>query len=176
MNKLSAVISDVGSTRNKHLLDCIRAIRTEVGDELNEEEFARLLQKEELPMEGGFAFVSYCDRFVTLSVPRQDPENWYPEKGWILPAKVKIAKAIADKYGLSLYEPPDMAYPPFDKPNYHHHLELGNRNETVIIAHPQFLKVRLFPATNLFCSNVPAYPPFLLGPHLLEDLSALYKV
>jgi len=32
-----------------------------------------------------------------LSVPEQDVANWYPEKGWILPAKVKITKAITDK-------------------------------------------------------------------------------
>jgi hypothetical protein len=176
MNKLNGVITNADSGRSKHLLNFIQALREEAGDELSEEGFVRLLKKTELPTESGFAFVSYCDRFVTLSVPQQDPENWYPAKGWILPAKVKIAKAIGDKYGLSLYEPPDVAYPPFDKPNHHHHMELGNRNETIIIAHPQFLKIRLFPATNFFCSTVPAYPPFPLGPHLLQDLSGLYKV
>jgi hypothetical protein len=174
MNKPDAAVSGVDAT--KHLLDRIKAIRVEGGDELSEEAFAGILQRTELPAEAGFAFLSYGDRSVTLSVPSQDLKNWYPEKGWILPAKVNIARAIAEKYGLSLYEPPDMSYPPIDKPNAHHHLELSNRHETIIIAHPEFLKVRLFPATDLFDSGVPAYPPFDLGPHLLEDLSALYKV
>jgi hypothetical protein len=176
MKKISAVKTSVDSRRTGHLLDRIREMRVEVADELNEEELTRLLLRAELPAEAGFAFLSFRDQFVTLSVPQQDLAKWYPEKGWILPAKVKIARAIADKYGLSLCEPPDMAYPPFDKPNPHHHLELCSRRETIILAHPRFLKVRLFAASALTFSTVPLYRPFPLGPDLLQDLSALYQV
>jgi hypothetical protein len=175
MNTASSIITSVDSTPGKHLLDSIRAIRAEVGDRLNEDEFTRLLRQTELPIEAEFSFLSYSDRFVTLSVPRQELANWYPEKGWISPAKEKIARAIADKYGLSMCEPPDMAHPCLDSPNPHHHLELCNHLETIIIVHPQFLKIRLFIATSLTQNARIAQRPLLFGPSLLEDLSGLYK-
>jgi hypothetical protein len=59
MDNLSAVITNVDSKRSKHLLDCIRAIRVEVGDGINEAEFTRFLQKKALPTELGFAFLSF---------------------------------------------------------------------------------------------------------------------
>lgn len=172
---LNAVRERVDSQRPKHLLDCIRAIRVEIGDGLNNEEFTRFLRQAELPVESGFAFLSFCDRFAMLSVPRQKLADWYPEKGWISPAKEKIAKAIADKYGLSLCEPPDLVDASRDSANPHHHLELSSYQETIIIIHPQFVKIRLFAATDLTLNALPAFRPLFLGPHLLEDLSALYQ-
>jgi hypothetical protein len=175
MNNLSAVIADVDSNPGKHLLERISAIRAEVGDRLNDEEFTRLLRETELPIESGFAFLSYCDRFVTLNVPQQDLANWYQEKGRILLAKEKIARAIADKCGLTVCEPPDMFHRCLNSPNLHHHLELNNRQETILIIHPRFLKIRLFVATSLTHDAQTAQRPLDLGPNLLEDLSTLYK-
>jgi hypothetical protein len=175
MNNSNAFLTESAPKSAAHLLDDIRAIRAEVGSGLNEDELTRLLQQTRLPAESGFAFLSYCDRFVALCVPPQDLAKWYPAEGWISPAKEKIARAIADKYRLSLCEPPDTAYPCMGLPNTHHHLELGNEKETVIIAHPRFLKIRLFVATSLTRDAQLAQKPLQLGPALLEDLSDLYK-
>ena len=174
MNDPSATKASAVSEHGEHLLDAIRTIRSEVGDGLSDDEFTRLLQQMDLPVESGFAFLCYCDRFVTLKVPPQQPENWYPEKGWIMPAKEKIARAIAEKYELSLCEPPDMLYPWTRSPNPHHHLQLSTEQEIVIIAHPQYLKVRLFVATSTTRPARSSQKPFLC-PNVLQDLSALYQ-
>ena len=174
MNDPSAAKADVVIESGNHLLDAIRTIRSEVGDGLGDDEFTRLLQQMELPTESGFTFLCYCDRFVTLSVPRQQPANWYPEKGWIVPAKEKIARTIAEKYGLSLCEPPDILYPWLHASNPHHHLQLSNQQEIVIIAHPQYLKIRLFVATSPTRSVRSTQKPFHCQ-NLLQDLAALYE-
>ena len=169
------VISQAGT----RLLDGIRAIRASVGDGLNDDELTRLLQHLPLPTEEGFAFLSYSDRFVMLSVPQQDLQKWYPEKVWIAAEKEKIARAIAEKYELSLCEPPDLTlscrFPIPSSTNFHHHLELSNRREIIIIAHPHYLKIRLYDRTP--AGLYAAFPqiPLLLDPKLLQDLSALYQ-
>jgi hypothetical protein len=169
---------EIISKVNTHLLDTIRSIRLNVGDGLNDDEFTRFLQGTTLPTEAGFGFLSYSEKFVVLSVPKQDLTNWYPERGWITPEKERIAKEIAKKYELSLNEPPDLNYsyvfPQPDSPKLHHHLELSNRRETIIIAHPQYLKICLFGSMPPgLC--VAMQRPLLLGPELLYDLSSLYR-
>ena len=161
------------------LLETIRALQASVGDDLNEDEVTRLLRESALPIEAGFRFLSFSDGVVTLTVPRQELANWYPERGWIMPEKEEIARAIAKKYELSLLEPPDVnssaLYPRPDSPGPHHHLELSNRRETVVVAHPQYLKIRLFSRPSGFLHTPGARIPLLLSPELLEDLSFLYK-
>jgi hypothetical protein len=167
------------SKPNRHLLDTIGAIRASVGEGLNDDEFTRLLLKRALLTEAGFVFLSLSEGFVTLSVPEQDLASWYPEKGWITAEKERIAGAIAQKYELLLGEPPDetssFLFPGSDSPNVHHHLELRNRRETIVIAHPHYLKIRLFSATSTGQSVSDARRPVLLGPDLLQDLSVLYQ-
>src|SRR5512137_343436 len=92
---------------NRPLLDTIKAIRASVGDGLNDDELTRLLRQATLLTEAGFGFLSISAGVVTLSVPHQDLASWHPEKGWIVPEKERIARAIAEKHGLSLSEPPD---------------------------------------------------------------------
>ena len=156
------------------MLDSIRSIQSGIGDGLNDAELTCLLQKSALPMEAGFGFLSYSDRCVTFSVPKQEMAKWYPQQGWIMETKERIAREIAEKHDLSLCEPPDTLYPWHDMPNPHHHLEMSNGRETVVVAHSQYLKIRLFlaadPVRNLRCAQRPA----VLSPDLLEDLSALY--
>lgn len=162
-----------------HLLDAIRAIRECVGDGLNDDELTRLLRQTTLPTEAGFAFLSFCSGMVTLSVPLQDLANWYPEQGWIAPEKERNARAIAEKYGLLLGEPPDepstYRYPSSSSANKRHHLELWNRWDAIIVAHPNYLKVRLFGASSESRYVSDAKMPLLLGPDVLQDLSALYQ-
>ncbi len=179
MNNLSPANPEVTAKATPHLLDTIRAIRASVGDGLNDDELTRLLRESALLMEAGFAFLSFSDGYVTLTVPEQDLANWYPESGWIVPEKERIARAIAEKCGLSLCEPPDhgssLNSPRSEAPAVHHHLELTNRWETVIVAHPQYLKIRLFGAAPSSRYAMNAQTSLSLGPDLLQDLSALYQ-
>jgi|GEM_PF-5991584 hypothetical protein len=167
--------SNFVSTANSRLLDTIRAIRVSVGDELSDDEFTRLLQQMELPVESGFVFLSYCDRFVMLSVPRQELANWYQENGRIVPAREQIVRRIGEKYGLSLCQPPDMLNPWPGFPNPHHHLQLSNQQEAIIIVHPQYVKIRAFVRASPTHSAHVAQKPLHTDPDLLQDLSALYQ-
>ena len=179
MNNPNATHADVNPKPSLHLLDTIRAIRAGVGDGLNDDELTHLLRRTILPGEAGFGFLSYSDGFATLTVPHQELADWYSEKGWIAADKERIAKAIAEKHQLSLSEPPDETpsslFPPSDPPNFHHHLELSNRWETVVVAHPYYLKVRLFGATSAILYARLAQSPLQLSTELLQDLSALYQ-
>ena len=83
------VIAQAGT----RLLDGIRAIRASVGDALNDDEFTRLLEHAPLPTEEGFAFLSYSDRFVMLSVPQQDLQKWYPGEVWIAADPIETLRA-----------------------------------------------------------------------------------
>jgi len=132
--------------KNNHLLDTILAIRSSIGDVLSDDELTRLLRTT-LLSEAGFSFLSFCRGLVTLTVPEQDLTSWYPEQGWMAPAKEKVARAIAEKYELSIYEPLDKAtnvWHPVEPPEVaHHHIEMSDRCQTVIVAHPRYLKVRV---------------------------------
>ncbi len=168
------------ASSNPGLLGAIYSTIESVGEGLNEDELTRLLLLDaQLPTEAGFTFLSISGGVVTLSVPQQDLAEWYPAKGWVAPEKEKIARAIADKYQLSLCEPPDLAssfcFPSLDPANVHHHLELVTRRETVVIAHPKYLKIRLYRevASDILLMHVTKR--LELGPELLQDLSDLYR-
>jgi hypothetical protein len=165
---------------NTHLLDTIQAIRASVGDGLNDDELTRLLQRlTTLPTEAGFSFLSFSDDFMTLSVPPQDLASWYPDKGWIAPEKEGLARAIAKKFELSLYEPVDVAATGWlaqaESTAIHHHLEFCNHWQTVIVAHPRYLKVRQFGESPSHRYVWEVHCPLQFGPDLLQDLSALYQ-
>ena len=163
----------------KHLLDTIKGLRTCVGEGLNDVEFTHFLQKASLPAESGFEFLSLSNRFVTLSVPKQDAGTWYRDKGWIVEEKEKRAKEIAQKYGLSLYQPPDAVgshhvTPQDDSSHPCHHLEMSHEREILIVIHPHYLKVRLSHATGT-SHGWNAHKAAQLGPELLKDLATLYQ-
>src|SRR5260370_16177121 len=94
--------------KNNHLLETLLAIQSSIGDGLSDDELTRLLRTT-LLSEAGFSFLSFSRGLVTLTVPEQDLTSWYPEQGWLAPAKEKVARAIAEKYELSIYEPLDKA-------------------------------------------------------------------
>jgi hypothetical protein len=150
-----------------NLLGRIISLRTTVGDGLNDEELTALLRQEVLPVEDGFTFVSLCDGYATFDVPPQDPTKWYPENGWITPEKEANARAIAEKLGFMLCEPPDdgLTYRPPGS-EVHHHLEMGHQRESIVIAHPRYLKIRLF--------DIVTKQPLPLPGNLLERLATLY--
>lgn len=167
-------------SKSDHLLDAICETKESVGDSLNDDELTRLLLLHtELPIEAGFAFLSFCDGVVTLSVPQQDLPKWYSEKGRIAPEKKEIAEAIAKKHQLFLCEPLDLAsaflFQSFEKVSAHHHLELATRRESVIVVHPKYLKVRMYRDVPDGSFIMKTKAPLMFGPDLLKELSALYR-
>ena len=165
--------------RSSHLLDTIAAMRVSVRDGLDDEEFTLLLRENSLLNEAGFAFLCFSKGLVTLTVPEQDLTSWYSEEGWITPEKKRIAAMLAEKYELSLYEPVDTTVS-FWLPEsgsavtHHHHLELLRSGLTVVVAHPHYLKVRLFGNSPHYRYEWETHCPTKLGPDLLQDCSALY--
>ncbi len=85
---------------------------------------------------------------------------------------------IPEKYELSIYEPLDKAtnvWHPVKPPEVaHHHVEMSDRLQTVIVAHPQYLKVRVLGRSERYRYDWEALGPVHLGPEILQDLSALY--
>lgn len=153
----------------RSLLAKIASLRLSAGD-LNEAEFTQFLHKENLPAEAGFEFLSFGEGYVTLSVPTQATQAWYPGTEWISPVKEELAEHLAAKYGLRLYEPvnnvPACLFPLKPGIAIHHHLELHSPQGPEIVAHPQYLKIRLkaFGGVNGGMRN-----------QVLTDLASLYR-
>lgn len=166
------------SQRSSHLLDTIAAMRVSVGDGLDDEEFTLLLRENNLLNEAGFAFLCFSKGLVTLTVPEQDLTSWYLAEGWITPEKKRIAAMLAEKYELSLYEPVDTSmsfwHPDNGPAVAHHHLELCRAGLTVVVAHPYYLKLRLFGNSPHYRYEWETHRPIKLSPDLLQSCSALY--
>jgi hypothetical protein len=114
-----------------------------------------------------------------LTVPPQELADWYNDQGWIAPEKEKTARGIAKKYGLLLFEPVDTTSNfqsgQTPSPCVHHHVEMTNGRQTIIVAHPQFIKIRLFGKTPEHLYAWEALCPLTHGCDLLQDLSTLYQ-
>jgi hypothetical protein len=159
-----------------NLLETITSLRMAVGDGLNDEELTRFFLQEAFPSEDGFTFVCLCKGWVTFRVPPQNLVRWYPETGWITPAKEAIARSIAEECGLSLFEPPDekFSYSPAESDG-HHHLEMSHESETVVIAHPRYLKIRLLDSATQRPLKLPKDLLGRLAALYLEHFAALYR-
>lgn len=170
-------MNEVATARPAHLLDTIRTIGANVGDIFNNDEFTHRVAEAELPSEAGFTFFNFSNGYVTFMFPRQNPADWYVEKGWISPEKEKIARTIACKYGLFLNEPFDdlsILHPEAVPAILHHHLEFANRRQTIIIVHPRFLKICLYGKSPESTSGRDDLIPLCFGHDLLKDISRLY--
>ncbi len=140
----------------------IRAVRNEVGSDLNEDALTRLILLEVGDrVEHGFWFLLLSDGFAVFAAPPQDRSKWYRQEGWPCREKEAVAASIARKYGLEISEPPDANVLPGAE--MHHHCEFHRVSQTLIVAHPRYLKI-LVPERPVFAEET-----------LLEDLSALYK-
>jgi hypothetical protein len=144
---------------------------------LDDQELTQLLHLQRLAPQHGFGFVSFSDRFVTLSVPPQRLRDWYPENGWISPEKEILARQIATRHDFSFCEPVD--YLPglaqTDVENIRHHIEFGSAQETIVVAHPFYLKVRLFSLEVTMLHIRDFERPLELHPDLLADLALLFQ-
>lgn len=166
------------STSRMGLLDQIRALLNEIGNSLNDDELTRLFRQSSLPKDLGFMFLSYASGYVTLCLTAALADN--PTRdSWLKPEHVKIAVGIANKYGLTLYEPPDSnhsftanASEAFEK----HHYQFDLRKDTVVIAHFAFLKIRLAPPPFALLHQESIHKGLFSGTELLQDLSTLYQV
>jgi hypothetical protein len=165
----AAIIGKTVTQTTEDLLETVKYNRAMAGDTLEDDEFSFLMLQKRLPAEADFKFLCFHNGCVTVSVPVQDDECWHPAQGWISFEKEKVAALVAKKYKLMVSEPPDAALRslvPYGMA-IRHHLQLWNRKETIVIAHPEFLKVRLYASdTGL------VFPPM---PGLLKDLAALYR-
>ncbi len=160
---------EVSASRPPSLLETICHLREQTGDGLEDDELSFLIRKRNLPSEAGFSFLCLHDGCVTLAVPEQDENAWHPApRGFISLQKESVAAGVAKKHQLALYEPPDLPSATFAPraSEAHHHIQLADRTETLVIAHPAFLKVRLYSSKTKL--------PIPLSPDLLDDLSALY--
>ena len=165
----SAGAAELPPQQTQSLLETIRRIRARAGDALADDELTFFLQRWDLPEEEGFTFLCFHDGCVTLAVPAQDQSTRHPRSTWITPARERIAAELARKHGLFVCEPPD-APPAFVASSAwetNHHLRLSNRKETIVIAYPEFLKIRLYATGRHLDLHLP--------PDLLKDLSALYR-
>ena len=167
----------MSTRKNSHLLETILATRSGVDEGLSDDDLTLLLRTT-LLTEAGFSFLSFSRGLVTLTVPEQELTKWYPERGWIAPEKEVTARAIAAKYELSFYEPVDSVtnnWLPVKAPELaHHHIQMNDRLQTVIVAHPKYLKVRVLGRSERYRYDWEALCPVHLGPEILQDLSALY--
>jgi hypothetical protein len=149
-------------TTKPSVLLIIRAMRNDVGRGLQEDALSDLILLEGGGLSvHGFRFLRLSEGFVVFATPPQDRSKWYRQKGWPCPEKEAAARSIARKYGLEISEPPDANMLPGAEP--HHHLEFHRAENTLIEAHPKYLKI-LLPDS-----------PVLAEDTLLEDLAALYK-
>jgi hypothetical protein len=160
-----------------HLLDIIKSFWMYLGSDLDDNELSLFLRDACLPVEAGFSFQSFSTGSVTLAVPEQNPAEWYSKESWIAPEKESIATAIARKYRLSLSKPVDgpLHFHPPTGLGAHHHLVLADYRQTVIVAHPLFLKIRLFGKSMEHTYGGNLQFPLPLGHNLLEDISPLYE-
>jgi hypothetical protein len=147
------------------LIETIRRARESVGAELSDYELTDLVHARGELAEDGFTFLRVSKGFALFSVPRQNASKWYGQNVWLSPEKEKQAREIAKRYGLKICEPPDHNI--LSVPDHHHfdfYRDEGKTfQRTVVIAHPEFLKIRV------------TSQPLPLEHHLLGDLASLYE-
>ena len=138
----------------------VRELQTEIGQGVDEAVLTDLLRAEGELEAYGFRFLRISGGFAVFEVPKQNARDWYREGGWPAAAKERIASRIAAKHHLELHEPPDVET--VYGGEYRHHIVLDSSKDTLVVAHPRYLKIRI--------SRRQGIP----GPTLMEDLHSLY--
>ena len=156
------------------ILEAVLQLRESVGDGLNDAEFTHFIREKLNCSRSAFSILSCAEGFLTFNVPEQDPADWYSAGHWIAPDKESIAREVAGRYELTLCEPPDKLGYIIPPPNAHHHLEWMTRWDSVAIAHPYYLKVRISRPDSRNPLGWTTKGVFAAGSNLLRDLTALY--
>jgi hypothetical protein len=153
-------------------LDQLLQLKSSVGDGLNDHEFTRLALATLPAALTGFSFLCFSDLFVTLAVPPQNLEKWCAPPRWIAEGKEELARKIAEDFHLMVCEPPDQLSYIIAPRDAHHHLEFVTLSETVAVAHPLYIKLRLFSqTTKCFNRSREVLPPIV---PLFREIAQLY--
>lgn len=157
-------------TRVQGLLDRFKTLRASFGGSLNDDELTRLV-RDMVPAECGFSFLGYSTGFVLLGVPHAKSDGWPNER-----ENEQIARDIAQKHGLHLCELGEISpsLNPDGATQVCQRFELSDGRRTVIVAHPQYLKLRLFVNSPHQRYSWEPLCPLTFSPDLLQDLSLLY--
>jgi hypothetical protein len=170
MCELSPVIRSAAD-----LVSAAMHLRCSIGDGLNDFEFTEFIKSRLPSSSDGFGILSFSEGCLTLSVPEQQPANWYGEKCAIARPKEDSARAIADRHQLTLCEPPDKLVYGSPGPGAHRHLEFANRWNTVAVAHPLYLKLRVCSGGEHHDAPVDSEAAMERSAGLLRELTALYR-
>ena len=157
------------------LVSAAMHLRCSIGDGLNDFEFTEFIKSRLPSSNDGFGILSFSEGCLTLSVPPQDPTNWYGDKCAIARPKEDRARTIADRHQLTLCEPPDKLVYGSPGPNAHRHLEFANRWNTVAVAHPLYLKLRVCSGGEHHDAPVDSEAAISQCARLLGDLTVLYR-
>ena len=149
-------------------------LRSCIGDGLNDFEFTEFIKSKLGQSQDGFGILSFSEGCLTVSVPAQKPADWYGEKCAIARTKEDAARAIAERHQLTLCEPPDKLVYGALGPGAHRHLEFANRWNTVAVAHPLYVKLRVCGGEH---HNVPVDSEAAVAQcaELFRDLALLYR-
>src|SRR5688572_14844929 len=167
---VSPVISSAAN-----LVSAAMHLRCSIGDGLNDFEFTEFIKSRLAPSADGFGILSFSDGCLTISVPPQNSASWYGEKCAIARSKEDAARVIADRHQLTLCEPPDKLVYGSPGPNAHRHLEFANRWNTVAVAHPLYLKLRVCSGGEHHDAPVDSEAAIAQCARLLGDLTVLYR-
>jgi hypothetical protein len=139
-----ALARSVLPTEEASVIEQTIELRRSVGDSLTDAQFTEIAARILPRQSGGFAFGCYSDGCIILNVPKQDLGKWYSAGRWISAAKEEVARRIAERFELALCEPPDRRDYIIPPASAHHHVELIKGSESMVVAHPLFLKIRVF--------------------------------
>lgn len=163
----AATRPDRGVEQACRFLDELLQLKASVGDGLNDQEFTRLAFATLPDPAAEFSFISFSNSFVTFAVPPQRTEAWCATHRWIAEEKEELARQIGAEFGLMVCEPPDQLSYIISPRDAHHHLEFASLTETMAVAHPKYLKLRLFSQTTKCSSRaregLPPVIPFFRG-------------
>jgi hypothetical protein len=157
------------------LVSAAMHLRCCIGDGLNDFEFTEFIKSRLPPTPDGFNILCFSEGCLTLSVPPQNPARWYGDKCAIARPKEDAARTIADRHQLTLCEPPDKLVYGSPGPNAHRHLEFANRWNTVAVAHPLYIKLRVCSGGEHHDAPVESETAIAQCAGLLRELIELYR-
>ena len=173
MREVSPVLPVIQNAAD--LVSAAMRLRCSIGDGLNDFEFTEFIKSRLPSSSDGFGILSFSEGCLTLSVPFQSCANWYGEECKIAGPKDVAAREIADRHQLTLCEPPDKLVYGSLGPGAHRHLEFANRWNTVAVAHPLYVKLRVCSGGEHHDLPVESEAAIAQCTGLVRDLVTLYR-
>ncbi len=157
------------------LVSAAMRLRCNIGDGLNDFEFSEFIKSRLAPTKDGFGILCFSEGCLTLSVPPQNSANWYGDNCAIAHPKEDVARAIAGRHQLTMCEPPDKLVYGSPGPGAHRHLEFANRWNTVAVAHPLYIKLRVCSGGGHHDAPVDSEAAIAQCTRLMDELTELYQ-